>query len=49
MVFGRSVADQSDAGGAIRGLEALEFSEPVSPGDTLSASSEVLGTQESES
>lgn len=49
VVFGLSVADLSEAGGAFLGLENLEFHETVYPGDTLYANSEVLDTQESES
>jgi acyl dehydratase len=49
VVFGMSVQDLSEAGGAFLGIEELEFHEPVYPGDTLYADSEVLGKRESSS
>lgn len=38
-VFGMSVEDCSEKGGAFLGIEDLEFLEPVYPGDTLTARS----------
>jgi len=49
VVFGMSVQDLSEAGGAFLGIESLEFHEPVYPGDTLYADSEVLNKRESSS
>ena len=43
VVFGMSVQDLSEAGGAFLGIESLDFHETVYPGDTLYADSEVLG------
>ena len=36
-VFGLSVEDLSESGGAFLGVEDLTFAKPVYPGDTLSA------------
>ena len=47
-VFGLSVQDLSEAGGMFLGIEDLTFYEPVYPGDTLTASSEVLDCREFE-
>lgn len=49
VVFGMSVQDLSEAGGAFLGIENLEFHDTVYPGDTLYADSEVLDKRESES
>jgi len=49
VVFGMSVQDLSEAGGAFLGIENLEFHETVYPGDTLYADSEVLNKRESSS
>jgi acyl dehydratase len=49
VVFGMSVQDLSEAGGAFLGIEGLEFHETVYPGDTLYADSEVLNKRESSS
>jgi acyl dehydratase len=49
VVFGMSVQDLSEAGGAFLGVQNLRFHETVYPGDTLYANSEVLETRESES
>lgn len=49
VVFGMSVQDLSEAGGAFLGIENLEFHETVYPGDTLYADSEVLNRRESSS
>lgn len=49
VVFGMSVQDLSEAGGAFLGIENLEFHETVYPGDTLYADSEVLAKRESKS
>lgn len=48
-VFGMSVQDLSEAGGAFLGIEGLKFYETVYPGDTLYADSTVLGKRESDS
>lgn len=48
-VFGLSVQDLSEAGGMFLGIEDLTFYEPIYPGDTLTASSEVLDCRESKS
>jgi itaconyl-CoA hydratase len=48
-VFGLSVQDLSEAGGMFLGIEDLTFYEPVYPGDTLTASSEVLDCRSSKS
>lgn len=48
-VVGLSVQDLSEAGGAFLEVSDLEFHEPVYPGDTLYARSEVLEHRESES
>lgn len=49
VVFGMSVQDLSEAGGAFLGIENLEFHETVYPGDTLYADSEVVTKRESSS
>jgi acyl dehydratase len=49
VVFGMSVQDLSEAGGAFLGIEDLKFHETVYPGDTLYADSEVLSKRESDS
>jgi acyl dehydratase len=49
VVFGMSVQDLSEAGGAFLGIENLEFHGTVYPGDTLYADSEVLNKRESSS
>lgn len=41
-VFGLTVEDLSEAGGAFLGVEALSFAAPVYPGDTLTAVSTVV-------
>ena len=48
-VFGLSVQDLSEAGGMFLGIDELNFYEPVYPGDTLTASSEVLDCRLSKS
>lgn len=48
-VFGLSVEDLSEAGGLFLGVEALTFHQPVYPGDTLTAISEVVDIRESQS
>ena len=48
-VSGRSVEDLSEGGGPFLGLEALVFGEPVHPGDTLTARSEVVDVRDSAS
>lgn len=48
-VFGLSVEDLSEAGGLFLGVGALTFHQPVYPGDTLTASSEVVDLRESKS
>jgi acyl dehydratase len=47
-VLGLSVEDLSDAGGPFLGIGPVRFHEPVHPGDTLTASSEVVSLRESE-
>lgn len=49
VVFGMSVQDLSEAGGAFLGIENLQFHETVYPGDTLYAKSEVISKRESDS
>jgi itaconyl-CoA hydratase len=49
VVFGLSVEDLSEAGGAFLGLEDLEFVRPVYPGDTLVARSTVIALRDSRS
>lgn len=49
VVFGMSVQDLSEAGGAFLGIDNLQFHETVYPGDTLYANSEVVSKRESES
>ncbi len=46
-VFGLSVQDLSESGGAFLGVEDLEFGVPVYPGDTLTARSTVMDRRES--
>ena len=48
-VVGLSVEDLSEAGGPFLGMEDVTFHQPVYPGDTLTASSTVVETRESES
>lgn len=48
-VVGLSVEDLSEAGGPFLGLEDCHFHLPVHPGDTLTASSTVVGMRESAS
>lgn len=49
VVFGMSVQDLSEAGGAFLGIENLKFHETVYPGDTLYSDSEVVSKRESSS
>lgn len=49
IVFGLSVEDLSEAGGAFLGTEELEFLAPVYPGDTLYARSTVVAARSSQS
>lgn len=48
-VFGMSVEDLSEAGGAFLGVENLIFRQPVYPGETLTARSEVMHLRDSKS
>jgi itaconyl-CoA hydratase len=48
-VFGLSVEDLSESGGAFLGVDDLTFAKPVYPRDTLSAVSQVLDTRPSSS
>ena len=48
-VVGLSVEDLSEAGGAFLGMDDVTFHRSVYPGDTLTASSEVIETRESQS
>ncbi len=48
-VFGLSVEDLSEGGGAFLGVEELTFHAPVYPGDTLTARSTVTDRRESSS
>ena len=48
-VFGLSVEDLSEGGGAFLGVEALTFAAPVYPGDTLTSRSTVVDRRESAS
>lgn len=48
-VFGLTVEDLSESGGLFLGLEDLAFHATVYPGDTLTASSEVVAMRESTS
>jgi itaconyl-CoA hydratase len=48
-VFGLSVEDLSEGGGAFLGVEELTFHAPVYPGDTLTALSTVVDCRESSS
>ncbi len=47
-VVGLSVEDLSEAGGPFLGVEDVQFLQPVHPGDTLTAHSEVVSARESE-
>ena len=47
-VVGLSVEDLSEAGGPFLGVNDVVFHQPVYPGDTLSATSEVVTMRESE-
>ena len=47
-VVGLSVEDLSEAGGPFLGVNDVVFHKPFHPGDTLTASSEVLSMRESE-
>ena len=49
VVFGLSVQDLSESGGAFLGVENLTFHRPVHPGDTLTARSTVTDLRESAS
>ncbi|MER3352612.1 MAG: MaoC family dehydratase [Hoeflea sp. D1-CHI-28] len=49
IVFGLSVEDLSERGGAFLGVEELEFERSVAVGDTLTARSTVLALRESKS
>ena len=49
VVFGLSVEDLSERGGAFLGIDDLEFYAPVYPGDTLTARSTVMKMRESKS
>jgi acyl dehydratase len=49
VVFGMTVQDLSEAGGAFLGIDNLKFHETVYPGDTLYADSEVIEKRESDS
>jgi len=46
-VFGLSVEDLSEAGGLFLGVDELTYHAPVYPGDTLTASSDVLEMRDS--
>ncbi len=46
-VVGLSVEDLSETGGPFLGMEDVTFHRPVHPGDTLTASSTVVGTRPS--
>ena len=46
-VIGMSVEDLSEAGGPFLGVNEVNFGEPVHPGDTITASSEVIDMRES--
>ncbi|MEO1062275.1 MAG: MaoC family dehydratase [Actinomycetota bacterium] len=48
-VVGLSVEDLSEIGGPFLGMENVAFHRPVHPGDTLTASSTVVRTRESDS
>ena len=48
-VFGLTVEDLSEGGGAFLGVEELRFDAPVYPGDTLTARSTVAERRESSS
>lgn len=46
-VFGLSVEDLSESGGAFLGVEDLSFHQPVYPGETLTARSKVVDLRDS--
>lgn len=48
-VIGLSVEDLSEIGGPFLGVDQVEFGAPVYPNDTITGSSEVMDTRESES
>lgn len=48
-VFGLSVEDLSESGGAFLGVEDLSFHQPCYPGDTLTARSTVVAKRDSSS
>lgn len=48
-VIGLSVEDLSESGGPFLGIDSCTFPVPVHPGDTISATSEVLAVRESKS
>jgi acyl dehydratase len=48
-VIGLSVEDLSEAGGPFLGVNDVTFETPVYPGDTVTCSSEVISTRESDS
>jgi acyl dehydratase len=48
-VFGLSVEDLSEGGGLFLGVDEMNHLQPVYPGDTLTARSEVIEKRESES
>src|SRR3546814_12467092 len=49
IVFGLSVEDLSERGGAFPGVDDLSFARPVHVGDTLTARSTVMALRESKS
>jgi acyl dehydratase len=49
VVFGLSVEDLSERGGAFLGVDELTFHKPVYPGDTVTARSTVVSRRESSS
>lgn len=49
VVFGLSVEDLSERGGAFLGVDDLSFAQPVHVGDTLTAQSTVMALRESRS
>src|SRR3546814_5638955 len=49
IVFGLSVEDLSERGGAFLGVDDLSFARPVHVGDTLTARSTVMALRESKS
>ena len=48
-LVGLSVEDLSESGGPFLGIEDCHFHQPVYPGDTLTASSDVLNRRQSSS